>query len=1710
MRDYHRSICCNILLTLFLVSLISTSPAHAMDCTNQSPSRMNVCELFAGIAVMSAVLQSIGWHVSMLCESNTALASFLKLRFPGADVQLNVEDKPWLQWAKDGLMALAVVAGVPCQPFSPIGQMRMHEDPRALMALHVCDAAVALHSSYIILEEVPNFVDLDHIHGIFTRTKEYFSEKGFTLMHILRPDHSECGGWTGRKRVIIFFTRGKQASELQLGLSSVARGDPPCFSPDLQRNWLDHGYINPSGTHFQYDEHSLVPGATVYIWGDTRLMRVQSTSGTSMVLRVRDTKSRARPMTVQLCRLQCIYSSNNIFKILSRGLISQTVRAWGEAPGKGGPLIFWNGGLYTGSVDDCATLNEVTSSDSAIMVALGFTEEQRRSAIGNCVVDSMVRPLFVQLTRHVELGGGCSLGGGGLVKITSEGATSELGSSDKSAVLTGRPSPLRGAHVVASDAVYFYSQEDVHTGYLSQWFQCLFTDDAGVSYISAEQYMMAAKARTHNEMETYDSIMMASDQATIKRLGRSMSNYNEEVWSQIRPSVLLAGNTLKFGQNSDLSSKLIHTSTSHLAEASASDTICGIGISVADAYNGARHRGQNLLGIALMEVRSSLLQRPSNRLKRPSDCSLDASPSKKQSWVQCDHGAVRVSGSQQQPDGYDMERCVVPSCVTEASAWYLSHQECHGQANNAGTPAAVSELLCSHSSSSVCVHCNSLELLCELRLCSECCFNSSCSCSAPNQGLPASANGATAALALTSQSARAAASAGPSRPDIEVILLPLSASKGTVFLSNLGLPISKSCGHTGTGSITQLAKSMSAGQRVYFIGRCQYGAGKAWVTATISAKPRMDAPREFTLKELVGMDVHRPVSLAIAKFGSMLTGHTSLALMEPLLNSTGEFEVGALSPRHIAPERIAQSSITATRQEALLSCRAGEEQTKLALTAASLATSSAALADYLMEWVDATTITDLKDIPDGLLSQIPKLNDPALESMLFSCTSNMAYTKSFTPPTQKPTSFRPSGIQDIKHQSKIQERQDFLDKLLVYYRLSRSEGVTHRELIQCRPEADVCCIGDYYEQARGTVWDLRGSTPKPMDFSTPITTHINTNVWYQYIQQLGLDKIDKQLVILVMKGVCTMNNMCYQTTNASPLISLSDGIGSITSEIARLVGLGYLLEYDSQPFEPILCNPQGAVIKSDNKTFRRISDNGFPQGIMFDSDLVRVIAANVATKHTLELPHELKVNYKDTARDTCVLRHIGDRLGWVLKEWCDDLKDWFYQLKQHCSEYHKSCFIFHDPVADRLKWYVETVMGMGYVHTSNISQRFTNSIIHIFLHEFREADRAFIDEERKTNKVLDDYLTGRSGLSTTNQLSESRLESVHGYTDDIKGMVLEPPNHSRLAVMLAVWYKLCIKLGIRTAAPCKRIIGSTNRYLGIISIAILAIQVLPQDKVMRALAGLALASSGHQSFEEYNKLVGLLGFTQYALSLPKAFMRPIYEPMADGYKNGPRSRVKSDSRRRSAWSEWSARLIKSNGAPCTNAVDFISKPLPSTVHVFVWYGDAAIKGTSKPAMGAYAHSLYWVFNLTKKHLDNLHISALEYLTILGELIIFGNMLPTPSDTCKFIVLIQSDSLNAALDLTDDAKKSPIMQFIYDKMVERPEYHRLKHVIKGGHIWGEGNSITDDLSRGDLQLAIDTCTMLGVQPKRLPIPSAFVHLVNECVDHAISLGASKRH
>ena len=232
-----------------------------------------------------------------------------------------------------------------------------------------------------------------------------------------------------------------------------------------------------------------------------------------------------------------------------------------------------------------------------------------------------------------------------------------------------------------------------------------------------------------------------------------------------------------------------------------------------------------------MEVRSNLLLHTNQQKKRPRQQSFDPTAPKRRCWVQCTHGAVRVAGSQasqQQPEGYGMQRCNIPGCVAEAESWYSTHGS---QLRSAGLASHITDADAPPGASdatplpSTCSHCNSQELLCDLRLCSECCFNTSCTCSAASHVQPPTTTNGCSAPAITAQSARAAATVERPKADIEVLLLPLSAKKGTVFLSNQGLPVSKSCVHTSTGNNTQLAQSMSGGQRIYFVGRCQYGTG---------------------------------------------------------------------------------------------------------------------------------------------------------------------------------------------------------------------------------------------------------------------------------------------------------------------------------------------------------------------------------------------------------------------------------------------------------------------------------------------------------------------------------------------------------------------------------------------------------------------------------------------------------------------------------------------------------------------------------------------------------------------------------------------------------------------------------------------------------------------------------------------------------------------
>lgn len=152
-----------------------------------------------------------------------------------------------------------------------------------------------------------------------------------------------------------------------------------------------------------------------------------------------------------------------------------------------------------------------------------------------------------------------------------------------------------------------FHNPDEENGYLSNWYLSDFAI-GGKSFSSMEQYMMYSKARIFKDEEIAKKILLTSDVAQIKALGRQVSNYDESTWNGVRQIIIYEGLLAKFNQNDDLKAKLKSTGDSILAECAVKDSIWGIGLSMKDSnrLNKNEWKGENLLGYALMMVREHL------------------------------------------------------------------------------------------------------------------------------------------------------------------------------------------------------------------------------------------------------------------------------------------------------------------------------------------------------------------------------------------------------------------------------------------------------------------------------------------------------------------------------------------------------------------------------------------------------------------------------------------------------------------------------------------------------------------------------------------------------------------------------------------------------------------------------------------------------------------------------------------------------------------------------------------------------------------------------------------------------------------------------------------------------------------------------------------------------------------------------------------------
>jgi ribA/ribD-fused uncharacterized protein len=139
---------------------------------------------------------------------------------------------------------------------------------------------------------------------------------------------------------------------------------------------------------------------------------------------------------------------------------------------------------------------------------------------------------------------------------------------------------------------------------MSQWWKSTFVED-GVSYKTAEHYMMAKKALLFNDVETLKRILDKESPKDVKDLGKQVRDFDSVIWDQHKYQIVRQANLLKFTQNNLLKEFLMKTKSKVLVEASPADTVWGIGLAE-DSPNAnvpGEWRGSNLLGFALMEVR---------------------------------------------------------------------------------------------------------------------------------------------------------------------------------------------------------------------------------------------------------------------------------------------------------------------------------------------------------------------------------------------------------------------------------------------------------------------------------------------------------------------------------------------------------------------------------------------------------------------------------------------------------------------------------------------------------------------------------------------------------------------------------------------------------------------------------------------------------------------------------------------------------------------------------------------------------------------------------------------------------------------------------------------------------------------------------------------------------------------------------------------------
>jgi ribA/ribD-fused uncharacterized protein len=127
-------------------------------------------------------------------------------------------------------------------------------------------------------------------------------------------------------------------------------------------------------------------------------------------------------------------------------------------------------------------------------------------------------------------------------------------------------------------------------GVFSQWHPTPF-DLEGRNFVTAEQWMMFAKATLFRDEAVANAICAADDPSTQKRLGQQVAPFEQGLWDRWKIEIVYRGNLAKFTQNEGAARRLALTAPAMLVEVNPRDWVWGVGLGLDNPDASTRQPG---------------------------------------------------------------------------------------------------------------------------------------------------------------------------------------------------------------------------------------------------------------------------------------------------------------------------------------------------------------------------------------------------------------------------------------------------------------------------------------------------------------------------------------------------------------------------------------------------------------------------------------------------------------------------------------------------------------------------------------------------------------------------------------------------------------------------------------------------------------------------------------------------------------------------------------------------------------------------------------------------------------------------------------------------------------------------------------------------------------------------------------------------------------